>query len=200
MWRILAHMTVTLTTLQFVVVAVRGGCCRQARRTHDSARVPRRLIQDTRYPGVRRLRGIGPTAHPLGHRRRLVCPKVNRCCSTCLRVCCQDPTLIFDLERAHDQNRRRLFKRLKFFTIINQTFDREEGVIQTSASTCLAAHSRWEEARKVAKVGPTSLLTSRASGSHLVCATVWPSHFITLRTSVRQQLSEAHRPYAAVDQ
>lgn len=172
MWRTLAHMTVTLTTLQLVFVAVQGGCCRQARHTHDSPRVPGRLIQDTRYPGVRRLRGIGPTIHPLSRRRGLDCPKVSRCCSTCLRVCYQNPTLIFDLERAHDQNRRRLFKRLKIFTIINQTFDREEGVIQTSASTCLAAHSRWEEDQKVVKVEPTSLLASRASGSHLVCTTV----------------------------
>ena len=172
-------MTVTLTTLQLVFVAVWRGCCRQVRHTHDSTRVPRRLIRGTRRPGVWRLRTIGPTVHPLDHGRGLDCPEVGCCCcSTCRRVYYQNPTLIFDLERAHDQNRRRLFKRLKNFTIINETFAHEEGVIQIFVSTCLAAHSRWKENQQVVKVGPTSLRL--CSGMTIIPYHVTDVHEVTV--------------------
>lgn len=57
-------------------------------------------------------------------------------------VYCLDSTLNFDPDSVYDQNRRSLFKRLKIFAIIKQPFDREEGVMYLSVSTCLAARRR----------------------------------------------------------
>lgn len=44
---------------------------------------------------------------------------------------------MFDPNRVYDQNRRRLFKRLKIFTIINGSFDWGEGVTYSLARASL---------------------------------------------------------------
>ena len=47
---------------------------------------------------------------------------------------------MFDPNRVYDQNRRRLFKRLKIFTIIKGSFDWREGVTYPPARAYLLDH------------------------------------------------------------